>query len=86
MRLFVMTDSTIPTQNNLGDLSMDDVCLPKTLVKENPDKLTDSQINWLIKTRSKNGLHESGAILKISNRIYIVKPNFFRWFLQQKAS
>jgi|GEM_PF-878342 hypothetical protein len=81
-----MTDSTIPIQNNLGDLSIDDICLAKTLVKENPDKFTDSQINWLIKTRSKNGLTESGAILKISNKLYIHKPKFFNWFMQQKAA
>ena len=63
-----------------------DVCTPKTLAKENPDTLTESQINWLIKTRHKNGLAESGAILKISRKIYLKKSKFFDWFMQQKAA
>ncbi len=66
--------------------TFDDVCTPKTLAKENPDTLTESQINWLIKTRHKNGLAETGAVLKISRKIYIKKSKFFDWFMQQKAA
>ncbi len=77
-----MTDTT----TNHQDLSMDDVCTKQTLAKENKELFTDTQVGWMIKTRHKNGLQESGAILKISNRLYIIKPKFFDWFLQQKAA
>lgn len=66
--------------------TLDNVCSPETLVKENPELLTNSQINWLIKTRHKNGLSETGAILKISRKIYINKSMFIDWFMQQKAA
>ena len=66
--------------------TLDDVCLPETLAKEHPDLFTKGQINWLIKTRHKNGLAETGAILKISRKIYIKKSPFFDWFMQQKAA
>jgi hypothetical protein len=74
-----MTDTTQQT-------SLIDACTPKTLVKENPKLFTEGQINWLIKTRHKNGLAKSGAILKISRKIYIKKSIFFEWFMQQKAA
>jgi len=66
--------------------TLNDVCTSKALVKENPELFTESQINWLIKTRHKNGLAETGAILKISRKIYLKKSIFFDWFMQQKAA
>jgi len=66
--------------------TLNDVCTPKALVKENPELFTEGQINWLIKTRHKNGLAETGAILKISRKIYLNKSIFFDWFMQQKAA
>jgi len=62
------------------------VCTPSTLAQENSNLFTEGQINWLIKTRHKNGLAETGAILKISRKIYINKSIFFEWFMQQKAA
>ncbi len=66
--------------------TLNDVCTPKTLVKENPELFTEGQINWLIKTRHKNGLAETGAILKISRKIYLKRSLFIDWFTSQKAS
>jgi len=66
--------------------TLNDVCTPAALVKENPELFTEGQINWLIKTRHKNGLAETGAILKISRKIYLNKSKFFEWFMQQKAA
>lgn len=74
-----MTETTIKT-------NPDDIFSPKIFVEQNSDILTDSQLGWLIKTRHKNGLAESGAILKISRKIYIHKPLFFAWFMNQKAA
>ena len=67
-------------------ITLKDVCTPKALVKENPELFTEGQVNWLIKTRHKNGLAETGAILKISRKIYLKKSKFFDWFLRQKAA
>jgi len=66
--------------------TLNDVCTPTALVKENPELFTEGQINWLIKTRHKNGLAKTGAILKISRKIYLNKSKFFEWFMQQKAA
>lgn len=74
-----MTETAIQT-------TLIDACTPQTLVKENPDLFTESQINWLIKTRHKNGLAKTGAVLKISRKIYIKKSLFFDWFMSQKAA
>ncbi len=74
-----MTETTSQT-------SFDNLCLPKTFAKENLKLFTESQINWLIKTRHKNGLAETGAVLKISGKIYLIDHLFLGWFLNQKAS
>jgi len=66
--------------------TLDNVCLPKALTRENPELFTESQVNWLIKTRHKNGLSETGAVLKISRKIYINRVLFLEWFLSQKAA
>jgi len=62
-----------------------DVCTPETLSEERPDLFTHVQLVWLLKTRHKNGLSDTGAVLKISQKLYINKPLFFQWFLKQKA-
>jgi len=72
------------TETN-DQISLSDICTPETLVKENPELFTESQLNWLIKTRNKNGLAETGAILKISRKIYILRSKFIEWFKEQKA-
>jgi hypothetical protein len=74
-----MNETTLPT-------TLIDICTPKALARENTDLFTESQINWLIKTRHKNGLAETGAVLKISRKIYLKKSIFFDWFIQQKAA
>ncbi len=69
----------------ISQTTLDDVCTPKTLAKENPNLFTDGQVNWLIKTRRKNGLSDTDSVLKISGKIYIRKSKFFDWFMLQKA-
>ena len=66
--------------------TLNDVCTPETLAEENSNLFTKSQVNWLVKTRHKNGLAETGAILKISRKIYINKSMFIDWFMQQTAT
>jgi len=66
--------------------TLSDVCTTEALVKENPNLFTKSQLDWLLKTRHRNGLFESGAILKISRKLYLNKPVFINWFMNQKAA
>jgi len=73
-----MTDNSLQT-------TLFDICTPVTLSEERPDLFTHVQLIWLLKTRHKNGLSDTGAVLKISQKLYINKPLFFEWFLKQKA-
>jgi len=77
-----MTTSTEETPQ----INFDDICTAKTLAFENQKILTEQQVNWLLKTRNKNGLASAGAVLKISNKLYIHKTKFFEWFMTQKAA
>jgi hypothetical protein len=63
----------------------DNIQTSQTMAFENSNLFTKTQLDWLIKTRQKNGLAETGAVLKISGKIYINKPKFFDWFMQQNA-
>lgn len=65
--------------------TLGDICTPLTLVQENPDLLTSNQMLWLLKTRDQNGLSKSGAVLKVSRKIYLVRGKFLEWFLDQKV-
>ena len=56
---------------------------PKKFVQENPELTTDSGMAWLLRNRDTNGLSESGAILKVRNRIFIHKDRFAKWFLSR---
>ena len=84
-----MFDTAIPTlETSLkapNELS-DQITTPTQLAQENPNLFTQTQINWLLKTRHKNGLTESGAVLKISRKLYINRSLFMDWFLSQKAA
>ena len=67
------------------DPSYDDIAFPEQLAAEHPDKLSESQLRWLIKQRQHNGLKESGAVLKVGRRIYLNKRRFLKWLLSQKT-
>ena len=66
--------------------SLTNVCTPASMVEENPDLFTEPQLDWILKTRHKNGLHETGAVLKISRKLYLNKSIFIDWFMSQKAA
>ncbi len=74
----------IPSQTTQNPL--DDVVTIDTLQAEHPNLFSKPQLNWLLKTRHKNGLEQLGAILKISRKLYIKKSIFIDWFLEQKAA
>ena len=72
--------------DELQQTNLDDACAPQALAEERPDLFTKQQLAWLLKTRHTNGLAESGAVLKVSQKLYLNKSRFFEWFMQQKAA
>jgi len=70
---------------NTDQTTLLDVCTPETLSAKHPDLFTISQLGWLLKTRHKNGLADTGAVLKVSQKLYINRSIFLKWFLKQKA-
>ena len=55
------------------------------IVRNNQDILTEAQMKWLLKNRSQNGLSNSGAVLKVAGKIYVIPSFFWEWFHSQKA-
>ena len=53
--------------------------------KEYESLFSKSQIEWIIRQRENNGLNESGALMKISNRWYIHTDKFTQWFISHSA-
>jgi len=49
-------------------------------LEDNQSLFTESQLDWLIRQRDRNGLNEAEALMKISNRWYIHVGKFTRWF------
>ena len=56
------------------------ITLPIPFAREYPELFTKPQIDWLLKCRHKNGLAKTGAVLKVSGKLYINKPLFIEWF------
>ena len=63
----------------------EDISTPVSISKKYPDLFTDSQMDWMLKIRHKNGLNDTGAVLKISRKLYLVEPLFMKWFMNQKS-
>ena len=66
-------------------IGIDGIVTPEELVAQHPNLFTERQVNWLIKARRANGLHITGAILKVGRRLYIDKTLFINWFLAQRG-
>ena len=64
---------------------LDETYRPDEFSRKHNGRFTESQLNNLIKNRNRNGLSEAGAILKVSERIYIRESKFIDWFLGQRA-
>jgi len=72
------TIQTLPT-----DLT--DLTTPQQLASEFPRLFNETQLNWIVRRREHNGLSEAGAILKVNGRLYVIRPRFFLWMLNQPA-
>jgi hypothetical protein len=48
--------------------------------KEHEFLFSKNQIDWFIRQRTINGLNDSGALMKISNKWYIHTDKFTQWF------
>ncbi len=54
-------------------------------LEDNQSLFTESQLDWLIRQRTNNGLDDSGALMKISNRWYVHTDKFTQWFSSHSA-
>jgi hypothetical protein len=67
------------------DADIQNICKPEAIVTEFPHLFSNSQINWIVKSRRKNGLLTSGAVLQVGRRVYLHKQKFLIWFLSQRG-
>ena len=54
-------------------------------LKEYESLFSKNQFDWFIRQRANNGLNESEALMKISNRWYIHTDKFTQWFISHSA-
>lgn len=59
---------------------------PKAFAKKHSDKFSSGQISWLVKQRHNNGLSNSGAVIKISGKLYIIESKFFDSLINQEVT
>lgn len=71
-----MTDQATP-------LTADDIQLAADFAKENSHLFPagSHSLKTQIRNRRTNGLDEAKAVVKQLGHIYIVKPNYFPWFI-----
>jgi len=55
----------------------------RTLAQQYPDVITEGGLRWEIFNKDKNGLGESGAILKRGRKILIDTNRYFDWLYSQ---
>jgi len=65
--------------------TLNDICDPKDFVKNNPTLIDIGSMTHILKMRHKNGLQETGAIIKPSRKLQIIIPLFTEWYLSRKA-
>lgn len=73
-------------QSETTQTNFNDICTAAEIVEQYPELFNKSQIDWLLKTRHKNGLYETGAVLMVSRKLYLKKSVFIDWFMDQKAN
>ena len=68
------------------DSDIDDILSLGDYVERFPSKPwpTQAAARWAVNQRSKNGLAESGALLKLNGRLFIHKPSMYRWLVNSK--
>jgi hypothetical protein len=58
----------------------------RTLAQKYPDVITEGGLRWEIFNKEKNGLKESGAILKRGRKILIDTDRYFEWLFTQQVT
>ena len=78
-------ESDTSVDATVGHSEMNDVVTVDGLQCAYPQLFTERQLNWLLKSRNKNGLEAAGAIIKVGRRLYIKKSVFISWFLNNQG-
>lgn len=55
----------------------------RTLAQKYPDVITEGGLRWEIFNKDRNGLKDSGAILKRGRKILIDDDRYFDWLYSQ---
>lgn len=58
----------------------------RTFAQKYPDVITEGGLRWEIFNKDKNGLKESGAILKRGKKILIDVDRYFDWLYSQSQT
>jgi len=58
----------------------------RTLAQKYPDVITEGGLRWEIFNKNKNGLSNSGAILKRGRKILIDRDRYFDWLYTQNPN
>ncbi len=65
--------------------SFDDLITPEDFAIERPDLFPLKTIKWQLHSRHRNGLAESGAVLKVGRRILLSRSRFLAWVSSKTA-
>ena len=58
----------------------------RTLAQKYPDVITEGGLRWEIFNKEKNGLKDSGALLKRGRKILIDADRYFEWLYSQQVA
>lgn len=63
-------------------IDLDDLARPETFARRYPDVVgSTSRLRYLLRHRECNGLTDSGAVVQRGRQLYIVKPRFRDWLI-----
>jgi hypothetical protein len=66
-------------------LTVEDIQLVRDFAKDNPHLFPagEHSLKTQMRNRKTNGLDETKAVVKQLGMLYIVKPNYLKWFVNQ---
>jgi len=58
----------------------------RTLARKYPDVFSEGGLRWQIFNADKNGLNESGAIIRLGRKVMIDSDRYFDWLYSQNRT
>jgi hypothetical protein len=66
-------------------MQLNEYTVKEQFIEKHKSLFSKAQVEWLIRQRANNGLNDSGALMKISNRWYVHTDKFTQWFSSHSA-